>query len=115
MRVCAPAEVPGAVKDFLHAHLEDHVGMRADPHAFRRDIPQHRIEDSPVLSCKKRINPDKDAVAADKLLAHLIHHIIGIDRGLRVDAERGHRLEHAIKSILSWLKRMPFRNVARPE
>jgi hypothetical protein len=37
------------MKDFLHAHLEDHVGMSADPDSLGRDISQHRIEHHPVL------------------------------------------------------------------
>jgi hypothetical protein len=34
--VHAPAQMPSAVKDFLHVHLEDHVKMGTDPYAFRR-------------------------------------------------------------------------------
>jgi hypothetical protein len=115
MGVRAPAKVLGAVKDFLHAHLENHVRMGTYPYAFRRHVPQQRIEDNPVLSRKERINPDKDTVAAEKLLAHLIRHIIGINRGLRFNAERGHRLENAMKSIVLWRTRLPFRDVPGPE
>ena len=31
MGVGAPAKALRAMKNFFHAHLEDHVGMRADP------------------------------------------------------------------------------------
>ena len=115
MGVRAPAEMSRVVKDFLHAHLEDHIGMGTYPYTFRRHVPQQRIEDYPVLSRKKRINPDKDAIAAEKLLAHLIRHIIGIDRRLRFNAERGHFLENATKSILMWRCRVPLRDVPRPQ
>src|SRR6202030_492943 len=70
------------------------------PYAFRRHIPQQCIEYDPVLSRKKRIDPDEDTVAAEKLLAHLIGHIIGIDRGLR--------LENAMKPFALWRFRIPF-------
>jgi hypothetical protein len=78
-------------------------------------VPQHSVEDRPGLSCKKRINPNKDTVAAKQLLAHLIRDIIGIDRGLRLNAERGHRLENAMKSTILWRKRLPIGDVPGPE
>ena len=43
-----------------------------------------------------------------RTIAHLIRHIIGIDRRLRFNAERGHLLENAMKSITCWRFRMPF-------
>jgi len=113
--VRAPAEMPGAVKNFLHAHLEDHIRMGTDPYAFRRHVPQQRVEHNPVLSRKKRIDPDQDTVTAEKLFTHLIGHVIGIERGLRLDAERGHRFENAMQSIVLWRRRMPFRDVPGPE
>jgi len=85
------------------------------PYVFRRHIPQQCIEYDPVLSRKKRIDPDEDTVAAEKLLAHLIRHIIGIDRGLRFNAERGHRLENAMKPIVLWRFRIPFWGIPWPQ
>ena len=67
--------------------------MRADPDSPGRDVPQHRIERRPVLPVGNRIDPDEHAVELQKLLAHLGDHIVGIDRGLGVNAERGQRLE----------------------
>ncbi len=51
----------------------------------------------------------------EKLLAHLIGHIIGIDRGLRFNAERGHRLENAMKPIVLWRFRIPFWGIPWPQ
>ena len=67
-----PAEVPGAVEDFLHAHLEDHVGMRADPRAAGRDIAQQRIEHGARLAGVERIDPDEHAVDPEELVADLV-------------------------------------------
>jgi hypothetical protein len=41
--------MPGAVEDFLHSHLADHIGVGADPGAARCDIAQQCVEHSPGL------------------------------------------------------------------
>ena len=71
MGVGAPAQMLRAVQNFLHAHLEDHIRMRADPDSPGRDVAQHRIE-RPVLLRRNRIDPDEHAIGAQQLLAHLV-------------------------------------------
>jgi hypothetical protein len=115
MGVGAPAKAPGAIKDFLHTHLEDDVGMGTDPHAVRRYVPQHCIERGAVAPLGEGVDPDQHAIATEKLLAHLIRHIVGITRGLRLNAERGHRLENAMKPVVPWRCRMPLRGVPGPQ
>ena len=100
MGVGAPAEALGAMKNLLHAHLEDHVGMSADPDPPGGDVAQHRVERRPVLAVGNRIDPDQHAVELQKLLPHLGHHIVGIDRRLGVNAERGQRLEDVAESVV---------------
>jgi hypothetical protein len=39
MRVGSPSKMPGSMQHLLHAHLEDHVGVRADPGTARSHIP----------------------------------------------------------------------------
>jgi hypothetical protein len=54
-------------------------------------------------------DPDEHTFEPQKLLAHLADHIVRIDGGLSVNAERGQRLEHAIESIVdSGLLRSAF-------
>jgi hypothetical protein len=105
----------GAMEHFLHAHLDDDVRMGADPHAVRRHVPQQRVEHDAVAPLGEGIDPDQHAIATEKLLAHLIRHVVGIERGLRFDAERGHRVENAMKPIVPRRCRMPFRGVLGPK
>ena len=44
MRVRAPAQLLRAVEDFLDTHLQDDIGMRADPRPQRGDFAQQRVE-----------------------------------------------------------------------
>jgi hypothetical protein len=69
MGILTPAQVLRAIKDCLYPHLEDHVGMSADPHPCRRDVPQHRIEFGPVLAIGNRIDPDEHTIGFQKLVA----------------------------------------------
>jgi len=59
------------MKNLLHAHLEDHVGMSADPDSVGCHVPQHRIERDPILSVGNWIDPDQHAVELPELLSHL--------------------------------------------
>ncbi len=100
MSVRTPAQLLGAVQNFLHTHFQDHVGVGTHPHTSRCDVAQQRIELYSVLSLGNWIDPDEHAVGAEKLLAHFICHFVRIDRGLRLDAERGQRFENAVESIV---------------
>ena len=51
-----------AVQDLFHAHLEDHIGMRADPGSARYDIAQHRVEYRPGLPLMDWIDPHEYAI-----------------------------------------------------
>src|SRR3546814_17445299 len=42
--IAAPFHRPRCVEHFLDADFGDHVGMRANDNAARRDFAQHRIE-----------------------------------------------------------------------
>jgi hypothetical protein len=80
------------MEHFLHAHLEDHVGMGTDPHAVRRHVPQHRIDRDAVAPFREGIDPDQYTVATQKLLAHVVRRIVGIERArLRCRARPSHR------------------------
>jgi hypothetical protein len=100
MGVRTPTKMLRAMKNFLHAHLEDHVGMGANPDSPGRDVPQHRIERNPVLPLGYRINPDEHAVELQKLFPHLVRYFVCIDRGFRGNAERGQLFEDAIEPIV---------------
>jgi hypothetical protein len=104
----------GSVKNFLHAHLEDHVGMGTDPHTSRCNLPQQRIEHSPVLSLGYWIDPDEHTVATEKLLAHFVSDVVRIDRGFRVNAERRQRFENAIEPIVLCCRLAPRRAIPAP-
>ena len=62
MGVGAPAKMLRAIQDLFHAHLEDHVGMRADPGTARRHVTQHRVKRLPCLAFVDRIDPDQHAI-----------------------------------------------------
>jgi hypothetical protein len=96
------------MEDFLHPHLMNNVRMGTDPHAACRHIPQQRIEHEAVAPLGERVDPDEHAVATEKLLPHLVRHIVGIQRGFGFDAECGHRIKYAAEPIVPWRYRMPF-------
>src|SRR5262249_5232046 len=85
MRVSAPTETPGSMKALLHAHLQDDVGVSADPDAPSRDLAQHRVEHGPGPAVGNRVDPDQDSRYAQELRAHLVDHVIGIHRGFGAD------------------------------
>ena len=60
LRVGAPAEMLRAIQHLLHAHLEDHVRMRADPDTARGNVAQQRVEHMPVAAIHDGIDPDQD-------------------------------------------------------
>ena len=88
------------MKDLLRAHLEDHVRMSADPDSSGGDVPQHRVEHRAVLPVGSRIDPDEHAVELQELLAHLERQIVGVDRRLGANAERGQRLEDVAEFVV---------------
>ena len=115
MRVRAPAEMPGAVQDFFDPHSENDVGVRADPRASRRHIPQHRVEHLPGAAFVDRIDPNQHAVAGQKLGAHLVRIIVGVNRRLSVDPERGQFLENAAIPVVVRCRGAPGLPIAAPE
>jgi hypothetical protein len=74
--------MPRAVQNLLHAHFEDHIGMRADAGPKRGHITQHWVEYCPGLPVVDRIHPNEHSVNSQKLPAHLVGDTVGIDRGL---------------------------------
>jgi hypothetical protein len=89
-----------AVENLLHAHLENDFGMRADPRALGRHVEKHGIEHCPRLSVMDWIDPHQNPVDSQKLLAHLVGDIVGIDRWLGVDAKRSQFLEDTVKAVV---------------
>ena len=89
-----------AVQNFFNPHLEDHVGVRADPRAVRGDVAQQRVEFISGLAALDRIDPDKHPVGAQELLAHLIGEGLVVDRRLGIDADGGKLLENPVKAIV---------------
>src|SRR2546423_1522410 len=100
MRIRAPAEVLGSVQNLLDAHLQNDIGMCADPWTARGDLSQQRIERSASLAAAQRIDPDEDTVHAEQLRPHLIGEVLVIDRRLGRDAERRQLLEYAVIAIV---------------
>ena len=104
--VGAPAQVLRAMKDFFHAHLQDHVGVCTDPDAPGRNVPQHCIERSPVfVLLGNRIDPDKYAIHIQELFSHLVGDLIRIDRGLRGNSDLGEFFEDALEPLYSAVSR----------
>src|ERR1700722_17635260 len=66
MSVGAPTKMLRAVKDLLHPHFENDVGMGADPDALRSDFSQHPIEHNSVLPLGNRIDPNEHAINFEK-------------------------------------------------
>jgi len=103
-----------AMQNFFHAHLEDHVGMGADPGAARCHVTQHRVEHGPCLPFMDRIDPDEHPIDRQKLFAHFVDYVVRVNRGLRVNAERGQLLEYAMKAIVLRCCRSPRLTIAAP-
>ena len=61
--------------------------MRADPGAARGDVAQHRVENRPGLPVMDRVDPDEYAIDGQKLLAHLVDDIVGVNGGFGVNAK----------------------------
>src|SRR5207237_9099154 len=110
-----PAEVLCAVEDFLGPHVQDRVGMRADPRAARRDLTQQRIERGAGLAATQRIDPDEDAIHGEQLRPHFVGKILVIDRGFGLDAERRRLLEDPVKAVVLWRRGLPRCAVAAPQ
>jgi hypothetical protein len=113
--VGAPAEMLGAVEDFLDAHLEDHVGMSADPGAARRNLAQQRVERGAGLAAAQRIDPDEDAIHGEQLRPHFVGKILVVDGGFGSDTECRQLLEDAVKTVVLRCRGLPRRAVAAPE
>src|SRR5205085_2546371 len=113
--VGAPAEMLRTVENFLRAHLQDRVGMRADPWPARGDVAQQRVERGAGLAAAQRIDPDEDAVGGEELRAHLLGKILVVDGGFGSDTERRQLLEDAVKTVVLRRRGLPRRAVATPE
>ena len=89
-----------SVQDFLDAHLDDHVGVRADPGSARCDIAQYRIEHSAGLSSTDRINPHKHSICCEKLLADLVGELLVKNRRLSVNVQHREFFEDPVIAII---------------
>src|SRR3954463_2206237 len=101
MRVATPAQMLRAVQDFLNAHLQDHIGMRADPWPPFGHLAQQGIERlARFFTILKRIDPHKYAVGLQQLRVNLVGKLLVIDGWLGMNADRGELLEDAMKTII---------------
>ena len=96
----APSEMFRAMQHLLHAHLQGHVGMRADPDTACGDIAQHHVEDAAIPAVGDRIDPHQNAIEPPQLRAHLVHEIIGVHRRLGRNALLGQCREHAAEPVV---------------
>jgi hypothetical protein len=71
-----------AVQNFFYAHLEDDVGVCADPRASCRDAAQYGVKHVPRPAFVNRIDPDEDAVKSQKLIADFARDVVGICQAL---------------------------------
>ena len=94
MRVGTPSELARAKEYFLGAHLEDHVGMRADPDSLRRDLMQHRVQLRSIVTVGNRIDPHQDAIEAQQLIADLIDYLVRVHRGFGGNIDPGQSFKH---------------------
>ena len=66
MSVRAPPQMFRTVQNLLDAHLENYIGVRADPWPARRDVAKHCVQPFSCQSLMYRIDPDKHAVSFQK-------------------------------------------------
>ena len=83
--------------------------MRADPGSARRDVTQHRIERRAVFPLVDRIDPYQHAVDRQELPADFVFHVLVVNRGFGIDADRRELFEDAVESDCS----AELRRVAR--
>src|SRR6266446_3266932 len=111
----APSKMFRTVQDFFHTHLEDYVGVRADPGSARGYVTQHRVEYRPGLPLMDRIDPHEHSINRQKLLAHLLGDVVGINRRLGMNAKRRQLFEHAVKAIVLRGCGSPYLAIAAPD
>ena len=75
----------GAMQHLLDAHLENNVRVRADPRASGGDIAQHRVQNGARQPVMDGVDPHKNAIGGQQLLADIVHDLIGINRRFGVD------------------------------
>ena len=115
MGVRAPPEMFSAVQNILDAHLEDDVGVCADPRASCRDAAQYGVKHVPRPAFVNRIDPDEDTVKSQKLIADFARNIVGIDHGQRVDAERKQFFEYPAIAVVIRRRGAPRFLIATPD
>jgi hypothetical protein len=74
--------------------------MRANPRAAGRHVAQHRVEHAPGLPFMDRIDPDEHPIDRQKLGAHLVGDVIGVNRWLRAEAKCFQRFEDPMITIV---------------
>ena len=92
-----------SVQDFLDAHLEDHVGVCADPRVASCCITakSRRGRSEFFLGGSDRPrDPDEHAIHCQKLIPDLFGNVVGIDRWFGVNVECRQFPEDAVKAIV---------------
>ena len=98
--VCPPAKVAGRVENFLHAHLLRHIGMGTDPDPAAGNLAQHGIKFESAPTVGERIDPDKDTVRIQQLLAYVARRFLAIDRRLRINSGLLQGRKHEVPSVV---------------
>jgi hypothetical protein len=86
----------------LGAHLEDHVGMGADPNAACRDLAQQRVEMGAIAALMNRVYPDEHAIERSQLCPHSVEDIVLVDQRFRIDADIAERREDGLEPASLW-------------
>jgi hypothetical protein len=89
--------------------------MGADPNTLRRDRAQQRIERRAGLALMDGIDPDQHAIRRQELRAHFIRERLVVNRGRRVDAERGELFEDAIEAVVPRRYATAYLGIAAPK
>ena len=85
------------MEHLLSAHLEDHIGIGADPDAMRRDLAQKRVEIGPVAPLVNWVDPDEHTIDRGELCAHGVEDIVLVDHRFRIDADVSERREDGLE------------------
>src|ERR1700722_3681145 len=89
MGVAAPTQMARPVEYLLDAHLEDDVGMCADPRALRRDLAKQRVERHTCFALMDRIDPDQDAIHREQFVPDRVGEGFVVDDGTGSDTNSG--------------------------
>jgi hypothetical protein len=103
------------VQNLLDAHLENYIGVRADPWPARRDVAKHCVQPFSCQSLMYRIDPDKHAVSFQKPCADFFCNVVVVDLGLRVNAEADQLFKNLAITVVVRRRITPLLVIAAPQ